>query len=283
VRRTPAIEEIRCKSALTGSGGDYRLNPYVGCQHACTFCYATFIARWKRKTAPWGSWVQVKRNMPDVLRREMRRRRGIRVFISTVCDAYQPAERRYRVTRGCLGVLREAAERDPALRLFLLTRSDLVLRDLEILREFPRKAVEVAFSISTVDDETARRFEPRSPRPSRRREAAQALRNAGLRVGFLINPILPFVTERDMPELLRAAAQARADFVGFDTLNYVRGHVGGRLRPIYQRLGRDPLERFEEARRDPRYPGQLRALIRKLARKYRSRLEIHPYSALGGT
>lgn len=259
-----AVEEVTCKSALTGSGGSYRLNPYVGCEHRCEYCYATYIARWRGKSGPWGSWVQAKTNMPEVLKRELRRRKGIHVFLSTVCDIYQPAERKYKVTQQCLSLLCDAAHEDPDLEVFLLTKSDLVQRDLELLAAFPEGALRVGFSMTTPRDEVAALVEPASSRPSRRLAAAKALKEAGLTVGMLINPILPYVTERDMPALLESAQESGLDFVGFDTLHYLRGHVGGKMRRVYRRLGQEAKARLEQARNDPAYERELRQLIDEL-------------------
>jgi DNA repair photolyase len=270
----PHIEEITCKSALTGEGTEYRLNPYVGCEHACSYCYATFVSRWRNKDAPWGSWVQVKRNIVPVLQRQIGRKRGIHIFMATVCDVYQPTERTYCLTRECLEVLGQAALLDDKLRVFVLTKSDLILRDTDILQRFPEHSLEVAFSINTVRDEIARRFEQRTSLPSERFEAAQALKQAGLQVGILINPILPYFTEHDMPKLLERADQCGVDSVGFDTLNYLSSHVGGAVRPIYRRFGGEAMRRLELAQRDPAYRRQLMALIDSHARGRRFRFRL---------
>ena len=127
------VEEITCKSALTGAGEHYRLNPYGGCEHACAYCYATYLSRWRGQSGPWGTWVQAKTNIPRVLERELTRRRNIEVFLSTACDVYQPAEEEYRLTRQCLSVLALAAQQDGGPSVFLVTKSDRVLRDLDVL------------------------------------------------------------------------------------------------------------------------------------------------------
>lgn len=256
-----SVEEITCKSALTGSGGSFRLNPYVGCEHRCEYCYATYIARWRGKSGPWGSWVQVKTNVADVLARELGRRKATHIFLSTVCDVYQPLEQKHEITRQCLSVLRRVAQLDPDLEVFLLTKSDLVRRDMDFLEDFPPGALRVGFSVTTLRDEVAALLEPGAAPPSRRLAAAGDLKAAGLTVGLLINPILPQVTETDLPALLDAAEGAGLDFVGFDTLHYLRGHVGGKIRRVYERLGPEACARLAEAREDPAYEQQLRELI----------------------
>jgi len=258
------VETITCKSALTGAGRDYRLNPYVGCEHACEYCYATYVARWRGQSGPWGSWVQVKTNVAEVLARQLERKAGARIFLSTVCDAYQPVEQEYELTRRCLAVLRHAAIFDPDLRVFLLTKSDLVWRDVDLLTAFPAGTVRVGFSVTTSRDEVAALLEPAAPPPSRRIATARALKEAGVTVGLLINPILPHVTERDLPSLLDAIDDAGLDFVGFDTLHYLRGHVGGKMRRVYRQLGRDACARLRQAQDDPGYEDELRRRVGEL-------------------
>ncbi len=258
----PSIAEITCKSALTGSGGHYRLNPYVGCEHNCVYCYATYIARWREQTGPWGSWLQAKVNVAEVLRRELSRRKGIEVFLSTVCDVYQPAEGRYRLTRRCLQVLGEAAQTDDGLRVSLLTKAELVRRDLDLLAAFPGGRLRVCFSMTTSQDDEGAILEPGAARPSRRLAAARELTAAGVPVSVLVNPILPYVTERDLPALLDAAETAGADVGGFDLVHYLRGHVWGKTRWAYGKLGPEAVQRLEQARRDPGYEDEVRRLVR---------------------
>jgi DNA repair photolyase len=260
------IEPIVCKSALTGAGTDFRLNPYVGCEHNCAYCYATFICKWKQMDRPWGSWVQAKKNIVSVLQRELERKRGVSIFFSTVCDPYQGAEQQWKLTRECLEILFQASVFDPFLRVFLLTKSDLILRDIDILRQFPSGSLETAFSVCLFRDEIAAAFEPCAPRPSRRLAAARQLKAEGIKTGILINPILPYFTEQDLPRLLDTAETLGLDYVGFDMLNYLHSHVGEKLRPVYAVLGSAALRRFEQARSDPSYETQVKEMVRGLIR-----------------
>jgi DNA repair photolyase len=262
---SPTIEEITCKSALTGSGDHYRLNPYGGCEHACVYCYATYLSRWRGQTGPWGSWVQVKTNIARVLERELARKRNIEVFLSTACDVYQPVEEHYQLTRHCLSVLALAARQDEGPAVFLLTKSDGVLRDVDVLQAFPAGTLKVGFSVTTHCDATAAILEPGAAPPSRRIAAVMALREAGITAGLLVSPVLPYVTERDLPSLLDQAEQAGAQFVSFDMLHYLDRHVGATMREAYQRLGEPARQRLEQAR-EPGYEAQVRQLIARLMR-----------------
>jgi len=268
-----AVQEVSCKTALTGSGGRYRLNPYVGCEHACVYCYATYIARWRGQAGPWGSWVQAKVNIPEVLARELKRRTGAHIMLSTVCDVYQPVERECELTRRCLSVLQEMAQRDPDLNVFLLTKSELVLRDVAVLEAFPAGRLQVGFSMTTARDDVGALLEPHATRPSRRLAAARTLREAGLTAGLLFAPVLPHVTERELPRLLELAEQADLECLGFDPCNYLDRQVGARLRQAYQRLGPRAIARLNQARDDPAYEQELQELIREARAGRKTRAE----------
>ncbi len=158
------ITEITVKAALVRSkitGVDYVINPYLGCAHGCRYCYAVFMRRYSRhhSAAAWGSFVEVKINLPDILEAELRRKKQPgRALLASVCDPYQPVEARYRLTRGCLKILQEYG-----WGADILTRSPLVTRDLDILKEMPE--VSVGFSIPTDDDRVRTSWSPRR-RPS---------------------------------------------------------------------------------------------------------------------
>lgn len=140
------IKEIHAKSILSPSKiYDYVVNPYVGCQHACSYCYARFMKRFTGHREPWGDFVDVKINAPDLLSKEIKKKRMGTVWVSGVCDPYQPLEARYEITRQCLEIL--VQNNWP---VFVQTRSPLVLRDLDIFKK--SKNIEVGLSITTADD-----------------------------------------------------------------------------------------------------------------------------------
>ena len=123
------IKEIQAKAILSVSQVyDYALNPYTGCTHACSYCYARFMKRFSGHKEPWGEFVDVKINAPDLLERELKRKKRGTVWVSGVCDPYQPVEARYKLTRQCLELL--VQEQWPVR---VQTRSPLVTRDIDIL------------------------------------------------------------------------------------------------------------------------------------------------------
>jgi DNA repair photolyase len=214
VARRPSevrISEVAAKSALNrvrGMGFHWSLNPYQGCAHQCVFCYArgTHAYRELDGVREWGSALTVKRNIAVVLRGELARPswRGEHVAIGTATDPYQALEGRYRLMRGVLAALRDARN-----GFHVITRSPLIMRDLDLLVACARRApVSVAISIATLDEGLAREIEPTVAPPRQRLRAVRALAAAGLRVGVAIAPILPDLT--DAPDALAALAQEAA-------------------------------------------------------------------------
>jgi DNA repair photolyase len=157
--------EATCKNALvkTGIPGyDHCFNPYTGCAHACRYCYAETILRFRRETVHWGEYVAAKVNFPEVLAHKLKRHRRPlgRLLFGTVTDAYQPAEAQCGLTRASLEAL---ADLQPEADVTILTKSDLVERDIDVLKHL--KNCSVAFTITLVDDEAAALFEPGAPPP----------------------------------------------------------------------------------------------------------------------
>jgi DNA repair photolyase len=146
------IKEIHSKTILSSSQVyDYAINPYVGCQHACSYCYARFMKRFSGHKEPWGEFVDIKINAAELLQREIKKKKRGRVWISGVCDPYQPLEAKYKLSRNCLGIL--AQNNWPFI---IQTRSPLVLRDIDIFKE--AKDSEVGLSITTADDKIRKLF-----------------------------------------------------------------------------------------------------------------------------
>lgn len=192
-----AVREIlvTTKSALVKSriyGVEYVINPYLGCAHGCSYCYAVFMRRHSHghQDAPWGSFVEVKADLPDVLAAELRRRRKppASVMLSSVCDPYQPCEERRRITRRCIELLATHG-----WQVEILTRSPLVLRDIELLRDI--KAT-VGFSIPTENDRIREITEPRAPSIPARLAALAQLHDAGIDTWAFLSPLLPMNPER---------------------------------------------------------------------------------------
>ena len=212
------VREISCRSILNRSGIpgiDYGINPYVGCSHKCQYCYAVFMKRFTRHTEPWGDFVDVKMNAPDVLERQVRRLVSkSTISFGTVCDPYQPIEKKYSITQQCLKKLEPYKH-----EVSILTKSDLVLRDLDILQRLHE--CEVGFTITSLDRKTKNIFEPGSPPVAKRFSALKKLANNGIPTWAFVAPILPALTDskKDITNLFDRAEKAGADYILFDTLN----------------------------------------------------------------
>ena len=207
--------EEPCRSALNrvkGMGFGWSLNPYMGCAHRCTFCYVrAFELRADRPSDNrYGRSIRVKVNVEEVLRKELARPSwdGKTVAIGAATDPYQPAEGRYKLTRGCLEALGDAAN-----PFSLITRSPMIVRDLDVLVEAAARAeVDVVFSVPTLDEEVWRRTEPGTPPPHRRLEAGRRLVEAGVKAGVGMAPILPGISDSpaQLEAVVRAAREAGA-------------------------------------------------------------------------
>jgi DNA repair photolyase len=203
--------EEPCKVALNRVRGmpfAWSLNPYMGCVHRCTFCYVrTFERRADRPSDHrYGTSIRVKVNVAERLRAELARPswRGEGVAIGAATDPYQPAEGRYRLTRGCLEALRDAAN-----PFHVITRGPLVVRDAELLAEAAGRAdVSVTFSVPTVDDDVWRATEPGTAPPRKRLRALRVLVEAGVRASVGMAPLLPGLSDgRESIERVVAAAR----------------------------------------------------------------------------
>lgn len=206
------VKEIHSKTILSVSKiYSYVINPYVGCQHACSYCYARFMKRFTKHKEPWGEFVDVKINATDLLLVEINKKRRGRVWISGVCDPYQPLEAKYELTRKCLEILA-----DRSWPVIVQTRSPLVLRDMDILRGAPD--IEVGFSIATADDSIRALFEPDAPPIAERLRALDELHRSGIKTYAMIAPILPGA------EFLAKALEGKVDYILVDRMNYNYAH-----------------------------------------------------------
>ncbi len=181
------IREVDVRSVITKSNlplSDYSVNPYTGCTHSCRYCYASFMKRFTGHTEPWGSFLDVK-YWPEI--RNPQKYRGRELFISSVTDPYNPEEEKYGRTRALLGELKTSGA-----RITIQTKSDLVLRDLDIIREIPD--ARVGFSINTLD-ESFRRDMDSAVSIERRLNAMKILHDEGIRTTCFISPIFPGITE----------------------------------------------------------------------------------------
>jgi DNA repair photolyase len=226
------VAEISCKSILNKSGIlDYCINPYTGCQHACNYCYARFMKKYTKHKEEWGDFVDIKINAPEILKNELTTKQPKSIFISSVTDPYQPLEKKYKLTRRILEIL---SEHD--IPVTIQTKSSLVLRDLDLIKKF--SDIEIGFTITSLDDEVRKHFEPNSSSVGERLAALKILKENNIKTYVFFGPILPLLSD-NIEEAIRKFSFT--DCIYFDRLNIKSGNWA---------LIKKTLERF--------YPGILK-------------------------
>ena len=185
------IREINVKSVITKSNlpeADFVINPYIGCQHSCLYCYADFMKRFTGHAGEdWGNFVDVKINAPETIDPKKIPKEALLLF-GSVTDPYQPIESKYKITRSCLERLLESQP-----NLEILTKSPLVLRDIDLLKQF--KHLRVGISIGVLDEKLSRELEPYVASPKKRIETLKELNDAGIETYLFISPIFPEISD----------------------------------------------------------------------------------------
>lgn len=292
------------KSVLNGPAttgmGFWSINPYVGCAFGCGYCYARYTHRFAMQRAaaaermreelqaayrslpPWLAFernIFVKSNAPDVLRKTLRQGgekhlgllAGESLLIGSATDPYQPAERKFRITRQILETLAE----HPGLDIVIITKSPLITRDIDVLSRIMRHSrLCVHISLITLDRELARRIEPRSPTPESRVRALARLREAGIDAGINCMPVLPGITDNpsDLDALVKTVAAAGATYVGACALR-LRSDAKNRYLPLIEQEFPHLAERYRNTyahghEAGDRYKAGLAAFFEKTCARY---------------
>jgi DNA repair photolyase len=269
-RNDVEYRDLACRTLITRCGSprvpfEFQINPYRGCMLGCGYCYARYTHEFM-ELYEWQDFerkIYVKRGAREALLRDLRRLdlRGKWIAIGTATDPYQPAERRYRLTRAILETLSARG----GLRFSVTTKSDLVTRDLDVLRRAAeRNEVRVNLTITTPHYRLSRRTEPRAPRPDKRLAAVRELADAGIPVAVFLMPILPHITDStaDLDLLIGLAKEAGARYLVSGVL-FLRDCSRKRFLPfieeefpehlpeyrrLYGRGGREALSRYSEAK-----------------------------------
>ena len=252
----------------------WTINPYRGCEFGCRYCYARYTHEFMemRDGMEFEQKIYVKQHAAGLLRHELRRvKPDEAIALGTATDPYQPAERRYEVTRGIL----EEFALHRGFELGIVTKSNLIVRDLDLLKEVAKaNRLSVHVTITTLDIDLARILEPRAPRPDLRLDAVRALAQAGLRVGVSCSPVVPGITDahRDLEGLVRAAADAGADYVFANPL-FLKPCSAAVFLPFLQENFPHLAENYRQRYQDraflpPAYAKRLSHLIAHLREKY---------------
>ena len=227
----PKVKEIKAKSVLNKSKiFDYCLNPYTGCQINCRYCYARlFMRRYSGHKEAWGDFVDAKINASEVLKKQLDKAKKGTVWISSVCDPYQPLEAKYELTRRCL---KELVKKQFPVNI--QTKSKLVLRDLDLFQEF--EEMDVGFTITTDDERMAKLFEPNATPVKERLTALEKIHSLGIKTFAFVGPLLP-----GNPEKLIEKLEEKVDNIYIDKMNYIYSIKG-----FYHELGlqRETTDKF---------------------------------------
>lgn len=262
----------RCNSSRVPFS--WMINPYRGCEFACKYCYARYTHEFMelRDGLDFERLIFIKQNAAWFLRQELKSvRKGERIAIGTATDPYQPAERKFNVTRT---ILEELAEHK-GLNIGLITKSDMILRDTALLREINQhNKLSISLTITTMNTDLARLLEPRAPRPDLRMKAVQQLCMAGLHAGVNCAPVLPQITDSqpDLEQLVQSAGEAGAAFVFCNALflkpcaknvflPFLQEHFP-KLVTVYEHMY------AERAYLPSHYGDRVSALVRELCRKH---------------
>jgi DNA repair photolyase len=252
----------------------WTINPYRGCEFGCKYCYARYTHEFMemRDGVDFEQKIYVKQHAAQLLRQELRRVKPEEaIALGTATDPYQPAERRYEVTHAIL----EEFARHSGYELGIVTKSNLILRDLDLLRDMAKlNPLSVHVTVTTLNVELARILEPRAPRPDLRLEAVRALSAAGLRVGLSCSPVVPGITDSpaDLEALVRAASEAGADYVFANPL-FLKPCSAAVFLPFLEQNFPDLIENYRKRYQDraflpPAYGKHLSQLIAHLRQKY---------------
>jgi len=253
----------------------WMINPYRGCEFACKYCYARYTHEFMemRDGLDFERKIYVKQHSAWLLRQELRQvRPGQSIAIGTATDPYQPAERKFGITRAIM----EEFARHEGLSLGMVTKSDLVLRDLDLLREISRKnRFSVHITVTTTNTDLARLLEPRAPRPDLRLKAVRKLAEAGIHVGVNCAPVLPGITDSpaDLENVVRAAAKAKANSVWAHPL-FLKPCSEKVFMPFVEEKFPHLVQSYKQryAKRaflPPEYGRRISALMKKLCLKYK--------------
>lgn len=252
----------------------WTINPYRGCEFACKYCYARYTHEFMemREGVDFERKIYVKQHAAVLLHQELRQvKSGECIAIGTATDPYQPAEKRYEVTRT---ILEEFARRE-GIELGIVTKSNLIVRDLDLLKKISAKnQLSVSITVTTLNADLARLLEPRAPRPDLRLDAVRKLAAAGIRAGISCAPVVPGITDspKDLDALIRAAAKAGAKHVHGGAL-FLKPCAAAVFIPFLQKefpaLVESYRRRYEGRSFAPKaYSERISQLIAKLRAKY---------------
>lgn len=272
------IKETHCKSALARCGfpgGGLAINPYVGCSHRCVYCYARFMKRFTGHKEEWGTFIDVRTNIAEILAKQMKSSvwKGEHIYIGTVTDPYQPLESEYGLMKKILAVLLNYDN-----SVSILTKSDSVLRDVSLFKKMKR--VNVNITVTTLDEEWKNHTEPGSPSLAKRFFAMKKLSQEKISVIALVSPYWPVFTDPDV--LFHVFKNAGVEEVISESLNVVGGNwigVETVLKEHYPDMAQSMRDIFFSKNSFSQFYNRARGDIERAAQKYE--IPVTAYFGLG--
>lgn len=266
------IKEIQSKSILSPCGIpgiDFVINPYTGCRFGCTYCYASFMGRFLKDKGvkDWGEYVYVKVNAPELLKKELKKLKNngeeLEIFLSSVTDPYQGLEAKYKITRQCLEVLSEYGFKGC---VSILTKSNMVLRDIDIFKKLQNLVV--GLTVTSTTNSISRYFEKNAPNVLDRFEALKELNKKGIRTHAFVGPLLPHFAafESEIENIAKKLAEVGTKDIFVEHLNF-SGYIKGRLIAEMGKIEPEIINRFYESQ-DKSYRAVLDEQVAKFVKKY---------------
>jgi DNA repair photolyase len=271
------VREIKAKSILSKTGlpdCDWVINPYTGCRFGCKYCYAAFVGRFKHPGEEWGSYVDVKVNAPQLLKKELETKlKGKKIadigiiFMSSVTDPYQGLEAKYKLTRKCLQVF---ADLDYQGEIGILTKSSLVTRDIDLFKKL--RKVEVGLTVTSTGDPISKYLETYASPNEDRIETLKKLNKAGVKTYAFVGPLLPHFVwmEKEMENLLKQLKDAGVGYIYLEHIN-LSSYIKERLFKYLKKDHPELLEKFQKAQ-SPKYRQELDDILDRLVKKVGIRL-----------
>jgi len=260
------IREIHCKNCMTKSKlTDYVINPYIGCQHGCKYCYAVFMKRFQNIKENWGDFIYVKKNCVELLKKELEKNKPGHIWMSSVTDCYSPIEAKYKLTRKILQTILDSKYGNK-FTIEILTKSALVNRDLDLIKKLN---AELGMTLNTMDEKISRIIEPFASSPKKRIETLKEAKKQKIPVFGFISPVLPGIT--DLEELFKNLSFCH--YVWVELLN-IKKSVLDRLIPVIKRQLPDKLEEFEYVINNyEKYCREFKKQAKELGTKYNLKIK----------
>jgi len=260
------IKEIKAKTCMTKSKlTDYVINPYIGCQHGCKYCYAVFIKRFQNIKEEWGDFIYIKINCPDLLKKELEKNKAGHIWLSSVTDPYCPIEGKYKLTRKILDTIANSPHKNK-FTIEILTKSALVKRDFDILKKLK---VELGCTINTLDNKVSKIIEPFASPPTERIKALKEAKKQGIKVFGFVSPVLPGIT--NLEELFKELKFC--EYIWIELLNIKKSSMD-RLMPVIKKSFPEKLKDFEFIVNNyDKYYWRVKKEARELEKKYKLKIK----------